>query len=491
MPTLTAFLNSIQTGTDRYHAFVGSPNVDYTPTDIHKDVLMLKRITDKDIKKSVARYDWVYGSVYHPYTKSEYDAATLKGKPFYAMVYSNGVYKVFKCLDNNNGKPSTVSPATINRYGAVTLDDNYAWVYMYQIPINNFKKFATFDFMPLEQSEETVNNRTVNTVDIIQVKNGGYGYTYCNATILGDGTGATAIVEIANKAVSKILVTAIGSGYTYATILLLGDGSGASAVAVLPPTNGHSSDSEAELFCNTLMLSSTMSEKNDYAVLPYGANYGRYGLLKNISYNNNLGDMELDYVHITDGGTNYIPERKPQVAFSGGFDAAQNVAGTSVNATAYATLGDGDISNIIPTNVGKNYRYVPTVNITSTVGSGATATAVMKASPVRNFYSLNVVDQNTRFRQDEIIKQGVNNAQVLFHDMDKGIIGIYNIVGTFAANTLVEGTSSGASAITKTTNHLNIPETSFNNSNIFTNYTNTIINRQIDQPEKINIALVF
>jgi hypothetical protein len=491
MTTLTAFINSIESGTDTYHSFIGSPDVNYTPTDIHDDALLLKRISNKDMSKVIVRHDWEYGAVYYPYTKAEYVANTLKGKPFYAMVYSNGVYKVYKCLDNNNGQPSTVSPSTINRYGAVTLDDNYAWVYMYQIPINLFSKFSTLDYVPLVQSNETINNLTEHTVDVIQVKNGGYGYTYCNATIMGDGTGATAIVEVLDKVVTKILVTSVGSGYTYANILLLGDGAGASAIAVIPPTGGHSSNAEAELYCNTLMLSASVSEKSDYSTLPYGSTYSRYGLLKNISYNNNLGDLEVDYVQIADAGTNYIIERKPQVTFTGGFDASQVIAGTAIDATAYANLGDGDISNIILSNNGKNYRYTPTIGISSTVGSGGAANAVMKATTLRNFYSLNVSDQYKTFKINEIIKQGDTTAQVLFHDTDKGIIGIYNINGSFAGGTIVEGLSSGASATTKTTSFLNTPETSFNNSNIFVDCTNTIITRQVDQPEKINIALVF
>lgn len=59
----------------------------------------------------------------------------------------------------------------------------------------------------------------------------GSGYTTASATITGDGTGATASVDLDAGQVIGITITNKGSGYTQASISISGDGAGAMAVA--------------------------------------------------------------------------------------------------------------------------------------------------------------------------------------------------------------------------------------------------------------------
>lgn len=88
--------------------------------------------------------------------------------------------------------------------------------------------------------EETPSPTT--TVESISVMNPGFGYTSApTVTILGDGTGATAIATVVNGQINNITVTNSGVNYTQAIVQITpidGNGSLASAVANLAGNKG-------------------------------------------------------------------------------------------------------------------------------------------------------------------------------------------------------------------------------------------------------------
>lgn len=488
---ISDFYDSIINNTDRYYAYIGSPDKNYTPTLIHDDVLLLKRIVASDVSYSINRHDWKYGGVYTQYDYAQYNTGTLKGKNFYACVYTDGVFKVFKCINNNMGGISTVSPATIARKGMVTLDDNYTWMYMYQFSNNLFKKFATLDYLPFVEDTVVTAYATPTTIDNIQLLDNGYGYTTCSAIITGDGGGASAIVELLDTKVHRVIVTSVGTGYTNAMINFIGDGVGASASVVIAPSGGQGAHTKDELFATYLTLAINMSTPQDYIKLPYGVQYSSYGLLKNVSYANDVGDTSVDYVFVNNGGTGYRLENKPILTFSGGFDSGQVTAGTNYPATAKPSMSDTSITTAIVTYTGDNYRTVPTVVASGGAGSGSSLTAIMKANSIKNYSQIKIHSTDKSFRVAETIRQGVVTAQVLFHDTINNVIGLYNIDGTFVNDTLVEGVSSGVSSKTILSGSLNTPNTSFTSSDVVASYTNTTITRQLDQPEHIVLTLSF
>jgi hypothetical protein len=68
----------------------------------------------------------------------------------------------------------------------------------------------------------------------IAVTKGGSNYTYADVTIVGDGSGAKAVAEIANGEITEIIITNKGTGYVTApTVTITGDGVGATATATL------------------------------------------------------------------------------------------------------------------------------------------------------------------------------------------------------------------------------------------------------------------
>jgi len=104
-------------------------------TEFWQNVLAHKRITQNDVSIVVPRYDWTVGSVYRPY-RADIDLFNPDNPYiFYVLVDEERVYK---CIDNNYGEPSSVSP-THTDTDVKTLSDGYRWKYMYSITENRRK----------------------------------------------------------------------------------------------------------------------------------------------------------------------------------------------------------------------------------------------------------------------------------------------------------------------------------------------------------------
>ena len=92
-----------------------------------------------------------------------------------------------------------------------------------------------------------------------------------------------------------------------------------------------------------------------------GSALNTVGGQENYSYNGTIGG-----VTVTAPGTNYT---NPSITFTNA------VGDTGTGAAAKAVVVGGKITNIFMTNWGQGYGTAPTVNITDSTGSGATATA--------------------------------------------------------------------------------------------------------------------
>lgn len=123
----------------------------------------------------------------------------------------------------------------------------------------------------------------------IKVIDGGSGYTAsATVSIVGDGTGCTAEVELDGSSVKRIIVTHPGSKYTRATISisdsnridLAGVVPIATAYAVISPLGGHGKDVVSHLNANTLAISSSLRQETKLTEIPQ--EYRQFGLFKDL-----------------------------------------------------------------------------------------------------------------------------------------------------------------------------------------------------------------
>lgn len=180
-----------ESGFNIYYYFVGNPvpyvddnnppllsdNTQTTLIDPFSNMLYGKRITANDVVQMAPRHDWVAGTSYTKYT---HDNSSLFGSNFFVVSDEGSSFSIFKCLDNNNGAPSTYRPR-ISETAAdddfyFTTTDGYQWKYMYSITPTNFQKFATSSHIPVYVDANVVSNAVSGSIDNIEIVSGGSGY---------------------------------------------------------------------------------------------------------------------------------------------------------------------------------------------------------------------------------------------------------------------------------------------------------------------------
>lgn len=116
-------------------------------------------------------------------TKGVYDGAQkIEDAKFYVLTNE---YKIFKCLDNNNGGLSTQKPISVS-HNAIKYNDGYIWKFMGIVNPALRLKFLTENYFPVMTA---LNNSYFSSGEIttVNIDAMGSGYTYANITVNGDG----------------------------------------------------------------------------------------------------------------------------------------------------------------------------------------------------------------------------------------------------------------------------------------------------------------
>jgi hypothetical protein len=118
---------------------------------------------------------------------------------------------------------------------------------------------ATLSVGDLDTSQADVELLAVSgSLEAYRMTNVGAGYTQATVTIVGDGTGAAAHVNISNGQIVGLVVDDAGQGYSFATITITGDGLGATAIPVISPWGGHGKNAVNELYATRLSFFSNL-----------------------------------------------------------------------------------------------------------------------------------------------------------------------------------------------------------------------------------------
>lgn len=162
--------NHIPTNTDTIPTPVDTTS---SAIDTYASMIFGKRITQSNMSIMVNRYNWIGNTVYSMYEDSDPD---LYSKQFYVLVQEGELYKVYKCLFNNNGGPSLVEPFGTDTDILEIPTDGYVWKYMYSFDLNTAVKFLTDTHMPIVESSAVKASAVPGSIDIIKILYGGSGY---------------------------------------------------------------------------------------------------------------------------------------------------------------------------------------------------------------------------------------------------------------------------------------------------------------------------
>ena len=95
-------------------------------SSIKRNILGVKKVNPSDVTLMARRIDWTTSTVYVQYD----DTADMSDEDFY--IFNSDNYRIYKCLSNNDGNPSTVKPS-FSEVGPKTLSDGYIWQLLYDI----------------------------------------------------------------------------------------------------------------------------------------------------------------------------------------------------------------------------------------------------------------------------------------------------------------------------------------------------------------------
>lgn len=118
--------------------------------DFKRRVIFGNKVTDENIRYMFYKNAWTTGTVYDDFDDTQ-DTSTVNS----IVTVSNAEldYEVFKCIENNNGSPSTSSP-TFNGIDATSYEqiysaDGYVWKYLFTVRRADDRVFGTDDSLPL------------------------------------------------------------------------------------------------------------------------------------------------------------------------------------------------------------------------------------------------------------------------------------------------------------------------------------------------------
>lgn len=224
------------------------------------EAILYKQIDANDICAVIPRRDWIAGYTFDMYDEYSSDkpafsgATALENAEFYCLTDD---FNVYKCLFNNNNKPSSVRPTGTSTV-PISLDDGYIWKYMYTVPLSVRNKFLTNTTMPVVTAlsnqfyskgsivSYTIENPgkkypvTTYKITGFKIIDGGSGYNSTPTIVLSNpdqqgGVPATIdTITISGGQISSITMNNQGSGYSYPPVVTI-SGGGASRQATLEP----------------------------------------------------------------------------------------------------------------------------------------------------------------------------------------------------------------------------------------------------------------
>lgn len=330
----TNFINSIKDSSNSYYVFLGLSNptsVGYgrttswdisppSPTDnftyhnhVFDTMLFGKKITSLNAKRVVRKINWSLGTRYemyrHDYEIQNPSPITQSIRLYDANYYViNRNYDVYICIDNGSsgqnpkGNASRDEPlfTDLEPSKAGESGDGYIWKYLFTVSPSDILKFDSTEYICLPndwdtsidfqiQSVRENGNSTINQNQLkkIYIENGGFGYSGGlgqEVDIVGDGTGARAIIDVIDGVIVNATISAGGSGYTYAMVDLgsinqNAVGTPANLIPIIPPSKGHGFDLYRELGADRVLIYARFDDSTkDF---PIDAQFAQIGIVKN------------------------------------------------------------------------------------------------------------------------------------------------------------------------------------------------------------------
>ena len=416
--------SSPPTPTDTYQ------NIDYAPW---RQIYALKKVGPSNISFGIPRYDWTTGTVYDRYEDND---ASLFTKQYFVLTTDLNVYK---CLSNNGGVNSTVMPTGTSTASFGTAD-GYVWKFMYSVSAPAAITFLTPSFVPVQtlasndgSTQWAVQAAAVpGSIEVVDV------VAAARVSRANSGTVVTA------SSSTVTLLTSATTGQLVGSVVYISSGTGSGQLRAITAWDG--STKIASISPN---WSTTPDGTSSYVV---GAKVTFAG----------DGSGVVAYGVVTANAVTSVPVIAKGSAYTYVTVTATANGGSAANLYADLPPRGGHGSDAVAELFGANIIISGQLNGTESgaisVGNDYRVLGVV-ADPLLaggSPASGTVYDQTTKlaltsivgtFTADELVTGQTSGATGYLVDYVTGIIRLVNVTGTFAGSENVVGGSSSRQRI--------------------------------------------
>ena len=251
---------------------------------------------------------WESGTIYDQYD----DSVSMKNKNFYII----SGQKVYKCLSNNGGAPSTIMPSDNYQSqdtGIIQSSVNYILKYMYQIP-SQWNRWNLSGSAPVMDIQKKSDNPSQWDIMNNVVDGGIYSFRYLDGfnvsdnldvTLIGNGSGFKGRTLNNVITIPDELGYSPGVGYNKVTKIQVNGSDLDKIEAIISPFGGHGFNAVRELNGHFVAVGSDFNS----SVIPYETlfqdnNYRKIGIMSDVirkvtskgheNYVDRLVDDEID-----------------------------------------------------------------------------------------------------------------------------------------------------------------------------------------------------
>jgi hypothetical protein len=275
--TARQLIQSINSASSTYYMTLGDPTTG-TPTAVNNDVqdttvsfyrnmVLGKQIAPSDVSLLIRKVNYTSNTVYARYDDAD---PFLSTKDYYVTVDAGSYNHVFKCLDNNGGRPSTVAPdfADVDPNDAFyQTSDGYQWRYLYSVDSTTVAKFSTVStYFPVVPNTTITNAAVSGAIDVIAVDVAGSKYNnYLHGTFALEDLRVNGNTTLYSVAGSSNTASAV-NGYYTGCLLYLATGSGAGQYRTV---SDYVSNSSGKFIAVDSEFATNPTNGNDWEIYPY------------------------------------------------------------------------------------------------------------------------------------------------------------------------------------------------------------------------------
>ncbi|MDC3266473.1 hypothetical protein OAU13_00955 [bacterium] len=295
---------------------------------LHDEMMFGRKITGSDVIPVIQNKTWSANTIYDIYDDKDKD---LIEKNFYVRTNEN---KVYKCIYNNNGLPSTIEPSHTELGFPPQESDGYRWLFLYELTNEQMLKFSTENYIPVVENINVRKAAVDGAIFNITVEANGSAYPADSGSI-STVPGNNYVVRISDNSSSAndffsncaITITNDITNFTYVKEIrdYVSNNSGRYVVVKVPFSSGQ------------------ISNNQPYSIAPYvkiesktGSNCIAYAVMQNVSNTTFTGSVQS--IEIVNPGKGY-KQANVTIQTSVGF-------GSGASARAIISPSGGHGSNV-------------------------------------------------------------------------------------------------------------------------------------------------